>query len=128
LHLHGEIFKNRSVYNTEKTYPAYGDIKVGDKAPDGGQLRPFIVWFEEQVPMLENAIEIVANADIFVVIGTSLQVYPAASLLNYTSLNCPTFIIDKNIPKTTGINNLTIIEATAAEGIETLITMLLKDG
>ena len=127
LHLHGEIFKNRSVYNTEKTYPAIGDIKVGDKAPDGGQLRPFIVWFEEQVPMLENAVEIVAKADIFVVIGTSLQVYPAASLINYTSLNCPTYIIDKHIPETTGINNLTTIEATATEGVKQLSAFLLEN-
>jgi len=80
-HLHGEIFKMRSIANTEKTYPIHGDIHVGDLAEDGTQLRPFIVWFEEEVPMIEKAAEIVRNADIFVVIGTSLQVYPAASLI-----------------------------------------------
>lgn len=124
LHLHGEIFKMRSVYNTEKTYEIKGDINLGDKAKDGGQLRPFIVWFEEAVPMLDKAVEIVFDADIFVVIGTSLQVYPAASLINYAPLNCSKFIIDKSIPPTSGIKNLTAIEAPATAGMQQLIAIL----
>lgn len=120
LHLHGEIFKMRSIYNTEKTFEIRGDINVGDMAEDGGQLRPFIVWFEEPVPMLETAIEIVEQADVFVVIGTSLQVYPAASLINYASTDCKKFIIDKIIPHTLNTNNIAIIEAPATEGIHLL--------
>jgi len=120
LHLHGEIFKMRSIYNTEKTFEIRGDINLGDKAEDGGQLRPFIVWFEEPVPMLEKAVDIVEAADIFVVIGTSLQVYPAASLINYASTDCKKFIIDKIIPHTLNTNNIAIIEAPATEGIHLL--------
>ena len=126
LHLHGEIFKMRSVYNTQNTFEIRGDINFGDKAKDGGQLRPHIVWFEEAVPMLDKAIDIVYSADIFVVIGTSLQVYPAASLINYAPQNCPKFIIDKNIPSTSGIKNLIAIEATATVGVKQL-KELLKD-
>ena len=74
--------------------------------------------------MLEKAVEIVFDADVFVVIGTSLQVYPAASLINYAPLNCPKYIIDKNIPSTSGIKNLTAIEATATEGVKTLKALL----
>ncbi len=126
LHLHGEIFKMRSIYNTEKTFEIRGDINVGDKAEDGGQLRPFIVWFEEPVPMLEKTVDIVEAADIFVVIGTSLQVYPAASLINYVSQNCKKYIIDKTIPHTLVTKNITTIEAPATEGIHLLKEYLTK--
>ncbi len=117
IHLHGEIFKMRSVLNKHKTYDIRVDIKIGDKADDGGQLRPHIVWFEEEVPMLEKAIPIVEDADIFVIIGTSLQVYPAASLINFAPIEIPKFIIDKKVPNTFGIKNIKSIEATATEGV-----------
>ena len=117
LHLHGEIFKMRSVKNESISFDIRGEINVGDFAEDGGQLRPHIVWFHEQVPMLEKAAAIVEDADIFVIIGTSLQVYPAASLINYAPKNCPKFIIDKNIPHTFGISNITAIEQPATAGI-----------
>lgn len=120
LHLHGEIFKMRSVYNSNKIFDITGDINLGDIANDGGQLRPHIVWFHEPVPMLENAIAIVETADIFVVIGTSLQVYPAASLINYTPPYCCTFVIDKHIPKTLNTKNITAIEQPATIGIKVL--------
>ena len=84
LHLHGEIFKMRSINAESPVYEIRGDIRIGDVAPDGAQLRPHIVWFEEPVPMISEAIDIVSTADVFVVAGTSLQVYPAAGLLNYT--------------------------------------------
>ncbi len=125
LHLHGEIFTMRSVNDPFTTYPIHGDIRLGDKAPDGYQLRPNIVWFEEPVPMIEPAAEIAASADIFVVIGTSLVVYPAAGLLNYAPRNIPKFIIDKHIPPTSAVNNLTTIEASASEGILILKEKLL---
>lgn len=117
LHLHGEIFKMRSAKNESIFFDIRSEINVGDFAEDGGQLRPHIVWFHEQVPMLEKAIEVVEVADIFAIIGTSLQVYPAASLINYAPKNCPKFIIDKNIPHTFGISNITAIEQPATAGI-----------
>ena len=82
LHLHGEIFKMRSEKNELFQYPIHDDIKLGDKAADGAQLRPHIVWFEEPVPAIEPAIEVVKGADIFIVVGTSLVVYPAAGLVD----------------------------------------------
>lgn len=124
LHLHGEIFKMRSVKNASVTYEILGDIQVGDMAEDGSQLRPFIVWFEEEVPLLPTAIQIVQTADILVIIGTSLQVYPAAGLVNYAKRAIPKFIIDKKIPYTSGIDNLTIIEKAAGEGMNVLIEKL----
>jgi NAD-dependent deacetylase len=124
LHLHGEIFKMRSVKNEELISPIYGDIKLGDRAEDGGQLRPHIVWFEEPVPMMENAIELVMKADIFLIVGTSLVVYPAASLVHYVSPAVPKFIIDKKIPFTSTSNNITAIEKSASEGMQELIPML----
>lgn len=126
LHLHGEIFKMKSVLNDDKIFEINSDINLGDIADDGGQLRPHIVWFEEPVPMLETAVEIVENADIFVIIGTSLQVYPAASLINYANRNIPKFIIDKKVPHTFGIKNITAIEASATEGILILKVELRK--
>lgn len=120
LHLHGEIFKMRSVTNPTLISEIRGDINVGDLAADGGQLRPHIVWFEEQVPMIEVALEVMTTAEIFAVIGTSLLVYPAAGLINYAPRFIPKFIIDKSIPYTGNIPNLTAIEKPATEGVKEL--------
>lgn len=125
LHLHGEIFKMRSIASAYKTYEIRGDIRVGDMAEDGYQLRPHIVWFEEPVPMMEKAVHVVEQADIFVVVGTSLQVYPAASLLHYAPAYLPKYIIDKNVPSTGGVQNLKIIEKPATEGVAELTKMLM---
>jgi NAD-dependent deacetylase len=98
VHLHGEILKMRGENDiTEKSYEIKGDIKLGDKAEDGSQFRPDIVWFHEPVPLMDEATKIVKSCDILVVIGTSLQVYPAASLLDYAPLGTPKFIIDKKV-------------------------------
>lgn len=126
IHLHGEIFKMRSVTNPKLIYDIRGDINLGDLAEDEGQLRPHIVWFEEQVPMIEDAIEVMTTADTFVVIGTSLLVYPAAGLVNYAPPYIPKFIIDKNIPYTYSVNNLTAIEMTATKGVEELKRILTQ--
>lgn len=126
LHLHGEIFKMRSERNEELIYTITGDIKIGDRAEDGAQLRPHIVWFEEPVPKIEEAIPVVRNADIFVVVGTSLVVYPAAGLINYASPGIPKYIIDKKVPYTSSIGNLTAIEKPATEGVQSLLSLLLK--
>lgn len=120
LHLHGEIFKMRSVRDAFTTYEIRGDIKLGDTAPDGSQLRPYIVWFEEPVPMIETAADIASMADIFVVVGTSLVVYPAAGLLSCAPHSIPKFIVDKQIPSTGSVTRLTTIEAPATEGIPLL--------
>ncbi|MBN8688967.1 MAG: NAD-dependent deacylase [Chitinophagales bacterium] len=124
LHLHGEILKMRSERNPSLVYTITGDIKLGDLAADGEQLRPHIVWFEEAVPMMEVAIPIVREADLFVVIGTSLVVYPAAGLVNYTRENVPVFILDKKIPYIGNTGRLTVIEKPATEGIDLLIQQL----
>ena len=124
LHLHGEIFKMRSESDETLIAEIRGDIKLGDIAADGKQLRPYIVWFEEPVPKMEEAIPIVCEADIFIVIGTSLVVYPAAGLINYVALETAKFIIDKKIPYTSPMKNLTLIEMPATEGVRKLITLL----
>jgi NAD-dependent deacetylase len=124
MHLHGEIFKMRSERNEQHIYDIRADIKLGDKAADGAQLRPNIVWFEEAVPMIEEAIPVVHSADIFVVIGTSLVVYPAAGLINYVSSLAPKYIIDKQVPSTQYFRNLTAIEKPATEGVKELVSLL----
>lgn len=124
MHLHGEIFKMRSVHNTNKIFEMKGDINVGDLADDGGQLRPHIVWFEEQVPMIEQAVEVMRTADIFVLIGTSLQVYPAAGLIDVVPDDVPKYIIDKKIPTVNHYKNIIPLEGTATEGVKKLIKKL----
>jgi NAD-dependent deacetylase len=128
LHLHGEIFKMRSVYNETKIYDIRGDINHGDTADDGGQLRPHIVWFEEPVPLIATAAQMMTEADIFVLIGTSLQVYPAAGLTDYVPFAAPKYIIDKKIPAITKYANMKCIEKPATEGIAALQELLKQDG
>lgn len=124
LHLHGEIFKTRSERDESLVYDIRDDMKIGDKGEDGQQLRPAIVWFEEPVPKIEEAVPLVLAADIFIVIGTSLVVYPAAGLVNYVRKGIPIFIIDKKIPYTSPMPNMTIIEKSATEGVKELIKLL----
>ena len=126
VHLHGQIFQMRSVEDDLTIYEIKGDILLGDKASDGAQLRPNIVWFGEAVPMIEKAISVVNDCDYFVVAGTSLQVYPAASLLQYAPAYLPKFIIDKKIPAVEHYPNLTFIEKNATEGVAEL-RKYLKD-
>ena len=123
LHLHGEIFKMRSELDEELVYDIQGDILRGHTAEDGAQLRPHIVWFEEAVPMIEPAAAITSTADIFVVVGTSLAVYPAAGLINFAPASIPKFIVDKHVPYTS-IANLTAIEKPATEGMAELKNIL----
>lgn len=124
LHLHGEILKMRSEKNEDLIYPVTTDIKMGDLAEDGAQLRPHIVWFEEPVPMIAHAAQLVKEADIFVVVGTSLVVYPAAGLVNYAPWPIPKFIVDKNIPYGVRLPHLTLIEAPATAGVKELAQRL----
>jgi NAD-dependent deacetylase len=124
IHLHGEIFKMRSEYDEGLVYPVSGDINMGDLAEDGGQLRPHIVWFEEAVPMMEDAALVTRQADLFLIVGTSLVVYPAAGLVNYAPWHIPKFIVDKTIPYTSSLHNLTSIEKPAGEGMKELKKLL----
>ncbi|RLZ07317.1 SIR2 family NAD-dependent protein deacylase [Faecalibacter macacae] len=119
IHLHGELNKVRSVRNDEVTFDCTENIFLGDLAKDGGQLRPHIVWFGEMVPMMDAAIEETLQADIFIIIGTSLQVYPAASLLDYTKTDAKVICIDPNeLPIN---NNVIHIKKSATEGVNDLV-------
>jgi len=131
IHLHGEIFKMRSEClnadcDESKIYEIRGDISLGDKAEDGFQLRPHIVWFDEQVPKIIEAKKIMTEADIFVLVGTSLQVYPASGLINYVAPHVPKYIIDKKIPFISTQPNFFFIEKPATEGVAEMIKLLLE--
>lgn len=121
VHLHGELFKSRSTANPELVYNMnFWELKTGDLCELGSQLRPHIVWFGEEVPMMETAMDIVEDADIFVVIGTSLAVYPAAGLVNYVRQNKPIFLIDPAKPDIRFKSNMTFIQEKATVGMEIL--------
>ncbi len=125
VHLHGELRKMCSSMDKEKTLPYDKDIEIGDKHEDGSQLRPYIVWFGEDVPMMSNAIKEVGTADVLVVVGTSLEVYPAASLTQYSKGACRLFYIDpKPSEDTPGIEYFTTIKKVATEGMEYLVDIL----
>ncbi|HRN78665.1 MAG TPA: Sir2 family NAD-dependent protein deacetylase [Ferruginibacter sp.] len=124
LHLHGEILKMRGEGETT-VYEIKGDIHVGDCSPAGNPLRPHIVWFEEPVPMIEEAAAVCSTADVFVVIGTSLQVYPAAGLLSVVGDDVPKYIIDRVIPSVHNYKNIHPIEMNATSGVQELIQRLM---
>lgn len=127
LHLHGEIIKSRSSIDVSLVYKIKGEeIKFGEKCELGSQLRPHIVWFGEMVPEMETAYSISEKADIFIVVGTSMAVYPAAGLIDYTPATIPKYLIDPSDVKITGINNLTIIKEKASIGLPLLAFELLK--
>jgi NAD-dependent deacetylase len=127
LHLHGELLKVRSVANEKNIMHWKTDLNLGDCDEKGNQLRPHIVWFGEAVPLIEKAIEIVETADILVIIGTSLQVYPAAGLMNYVNQNVPVYYID---PKPATIydlpNKLKVLPLSAVEGMKIVKDELLN--
>jgi NAD-dependent deacetylase len=125
IHLHGEIFKMRGEKDTDTFYEIKGDINLGDIAPDKTQFRPHVVWFNEQVPMIAKATEVISDADIFILAGTSLQVYPAAGLIDFLPSDVPKYIIDKQPPDTPPHHNFHIIKKTATEGVGELVKMLI---
>lgn len=126
VHLHGELLKVRSIVNENFVLDWKHDLNLGDFDLEGNQLRPHIVWFGEDVPMIEHAIEIVETADVLIIIGTSLQVYPAAGLMNYVNQNVPVYYID---PKPATIydlpNELKVLPLTAVEGMKIVKEELL---
>jgi len=122
VHLHGELTKACNESKTEVIEIGYRAIENGEKAADGSRLRPFIVWFGEAVPMIERAAEIVAQADIVSIIGTSMQVYPAAGLIGYARRNVPVYLID---PKDVGApRNVIFIKEKASVGMKQLVSIL----
>ena len=128
IHLHGELMKSCSVRDLETPYdiePEHPDLHIGDLAPDGQQLRPFIVWFGEAVPMIDPAIREVEDSDIFVVIGTSLNVYPAAGLLNYVRRGQPIYLIDPKEVQTYR-HDIVHLQCGASEGVRRLTEILHK--
>jgi NAD-dependent deacetylase len=128
LHLHGELKKARSTKDENLVYTLEGwELKKGDVCEKGSQLRPHIVWFGEAVPMIERAIAISAEADIFIVIGTSLNVYPAASLIYYIKSGIPVYLIDPQAEQLKGINNLHIFREPAGTGVPKLVKQLAEE-
>jgi NAD-dependent deacetylase len=125
LHLHGELKKVRSTIDDDLIYELKGwELKKGDLCEKGSQLRPHIVWFGEAVPMIEKAMELSAQADIFVVIGTSLNVYPAAGLVYYIKPGTPVYLIDPHAEMLSGVKNLTVIREPATTGVPALVKKL----
>jgi len=125
IHLHGELTKARSSLNPDQIIDiGYRDIKSGEKASDGSLLRPHIVWFGETVPAMEQAVDIVSQAEIFVVIGTSMVVYPAAGLINYVALMTPVFLIDPNPVSIPSHHQVEVIREGAGKGVAVLAEML----
>jgi len=126
IHLHGELTKARSSVNPDYIVDiGYNPIEWGEKAPDGSQLRPHIVWFGESVPMIYKAADIVYEADILIIIGTSLNVYPAAGLVGYAKKNTPIYLIDPNEVAYPG-RNITVISEKATVGMKKLKDILLN--
>lgn len=123
IHLHGELLKSRGVDNENLFFDCFEDIKLGDLSPSGAQLRPHIVWFGEAVPMMLHAINEVESTDILLIIGTSLQVYPAAGLMDYARVNVPIFYIDVN-PQIRSQKNLTVITEKASIGMQKIVELL----
>lgn len=127
LHLHGELFKSRSTADESLLYDMEGwELKKGDCCEKGSQLRPHVVWFGEAVPMMEPAIAETTEADVFMVVGTSMQVYPAASLLYYVEDNVPKYIIDPRLPLVHPRPNLHLLEEKASVGVPKVCQELIE--
>ena len=127
LHLHGELFKSRSTRRPSLVYEMTGwELKIGDMCEIGSQLRPHIVWFGEAVPALEEAIELVRKADVLLIVGTSMQVYPAAGLIDYAPQGIPVYVVDPNLPAVSGRPNLHLIAEPASTGLAKVAKELLN--
>ncbi|MBC7923329.1 MAG: NAD-dependent deacylase [Ferruginibacter sp.] len=127
IHLHGELFQSRSTADPTLIYDLDGwELNLGDRCEKGSQLRPNIVWFGEMVPMMEVAVEAATGADVFVVVGTSLLVYPAAGLIDYVPRPVPKYVIDPRLPDVAPRPNLHLIEAKASVGLPRLAEELIE--
>ncbi len=127
IHLHGSLFESRSTKNPRLIYPIEGwELKIGDVCELGSQLRPNIVWFGEAVPMIEVAADIASGADIFLVVGTSMVVYPAAGLIDYVPGHVKKYVVDPKKPEILHVPNLEFIAEKASIGMEKLMKVLLN--
>lgn len=127
IHLHGELFKTRSTADENLVYEMSGwELKLGDLCEKGSQLRPHVVWFGEEVPMMELAAEMVSNAHILVVVGTSMAVYPAAGLVHLAGPETPKYIINPNMPEIVKMPNLQLIHKGGGSGLTELKEKLLE--
>lgn len=127
IHLHGELFKCRSTLDPSLVFNMDGwELKKGDKCPRGSQLRPHIVWFGEVVPMMDIAMQEAVKADVFIVVGTSLQVYPAAGLIDLVQEEAPKYVIDPNLPYVSPRDNLFMIAENASSGVPKLVKQLMN--
>ena len=128
IHLHGELKKARSTVDPGLVVDLPGwELKLGDLCPKGSQLRPHIVWFGEMVPEIMQATTVVRQADIFIVIGTSLKVYPAAGLLQYVPSKAPVYLVDPDAMLEYYMRNLTVVRKKASTGVPALVEKLLGD-
>lgn len=128
MHLHGELKKCRSVEDDAYIMPIEDDINLGDLAPDGSQLRPHIVWFGEDVPLIPRAAQIFSEAEIVLIIGTSLVVYPAAGLVEYAPFHAPIYVIDPNRPEIySSRDNIYFVEEPASTGVHKVVHYLLEE-
>ncbi|RDC62624.1 SIR2 family NAD-dependent protein deacylase [Adhaeribacter pallidiroseus] len=128
VHLHGKLFESRSTVDENLVYPITGwELKKGDLCEKGSQLRPNIVWFGEMVPMMEVAVAATQEADIFMVVGTSLVVYPAAGLIDYVPRGIPVYVIDPNLPPVAKRPNLHLIAEKASTGVPKVTALLEKE-
>lgn len=127
IHLHGSLFESRSTIDESLVYPITGwELNPGDTCEKGSQLRPNIVWFGELVPMMEVAIQYAARADLFLVVGTSLVVYPAAGLVHYVSHDVPKFLVDPNIPDLTFPGRVEVVQDKASTGLQRIKSRLIE--
>ena len=126
-HLHGELFKVRSTGDSYLVYDWKKDLNTGDMCEKGYQLRPHIVWFGEAVPMIEKAAQITSQADILIIIGTSLAVYPAAGLIHYAQDNIPKYLVDPKTPHGVHLSNIKFIQQTAQNGVPALVEEILNE-
>ncbi|MFN3404671.1 MAG: SIR2 family NAD-dependent protein deacylase [Cytophagaceae bacterium] len=127
IHLHGELFKCRSTVDPGLIFEMKEwQLNLGDKCPKGSQLRPHIVWFGEMVPLMEEAMSLTQQADIYIVVGTSLQVYPAAGLVDFVQEESPIYVVDPNVPFLRHRKNLHIIQSKASTGVKQVVDQLMK--
>jgi NAD-dependent deacetylase len=128
LHLHGELRKSRSTVDPQLVYDIDGwELKQGDQCAKGSQLRPHIVWFGEPVPAMDDAVQLTLLADIFIIVGTSLEVYPAAGLVSCTNNRCKKILIDPNAGNPDGVSGITIMKEKAGIALPLLVQKLLND-
>lgn len=126
LHLHGELNYARSVMDESCIIECHGDIHIGDQAPDGYQLRPHIVWFGESVPMISHAAQLMTEADVVIIVGTSLLVYPANSLMDFAPSDTPIYVVDPNKPVFHSDNQVHFIEEPGSTGVPKLAEHLIE--